>query len=176
MIRENDYIRAIKQQFPQLPPEREFQYRKEFRRMPNEWKKAIDQERVKNKQNVSFEEWWAIVGENVRKGKAICEQNKDVKRGTKYDNLRRELNNNNHREYLGLDPLSDEDKKEIKEQYESNVDRKYEYPSWALGLIRPEQEEEISEEALEMMDNSMENLEGAEAIDMDELQSLLEEE
>lgn len=145
MIKENDYIRAIKEEFPQLPLERELEYRQQFKRMPNTWKKAIDRERVKNKQNMSFAEWWAVVTENVRQGNRITQQNKEAVRGTKHDKLRRELNNNEQREYLGLDPYDDEDYQKVKQMYESNVEGAYEYPDFLLPMktvSKPVNEEE----------------------------------
>lgn len=176
MIKENEFIRNIKRE-KQLPPEREWEFRRYFRSLSDDQKS--ERGYIKQKNSMSFDEWWELISENIEEGYKIHQQNQDnFKLGHEHDKLRHQLNDPEYREYIGLDPLTDEELKEVKEQFKSNTDGRYEYPD--LGYLdESDEEEEISDKTEEMIDESMKNFkEGnvSDPVDFDELKDALNEE
>lgn len=141
MIKENEFIRDIRRE-KELPLEQEWEFRRYFRSLSNDQKS--EREYIKQKNSLAFSEWWELIGENIDEGHKIHKENQDnIKLGHKHDKLRKQLNDPEYREYIGLDPLSDEELKEVKEQFKNNTDGRYEYPNLNYLDETEESDEEL---------------------------------
>ena len=140
MVLENQFINSIKLR-RDLTPREEWEWRSHYRSLPKSVLKKADQAYVHKKNKLSFSEWFELISENIEEGHLIQELNQDnIRRGTRWDKHRRLLDDNEHREYLSLPELSEEDIEKNKKRFEENLDGKYEYPEF---ISEPVEEMEL---------------------------------
>lgn len=66
MIREDEFV---VQGQPETA-EAVWQLRRTYRSLPRTFWKKMDRQNIKDKQRLSFEYWWAFIGEGIRQGRA----------------------------------------------------------------------------------------------------------
>lgn len=126
MIKENSFINTIKEK-EDLTNDQEWMFRRSFRAMTKDEKKRHDSSYVRQKNKLSFSDWFELIGENIDKGHKIHEENSRVVYLSKdLDETRRKLNDPEYRKYIGLEPLDDDEKLGIKMRFEKYTE--FDYP------------------------------------------------
>lgn len=159
MIKENDFINVIKTKKTDISPQEEWFYRSTFRRMTNAQKKKHDSEYIKEKNSLSFAEWFELITDNIQEGQYYHDLNKNnIALSGVHDKKRHQLNDPEYREYLGLRPLDETEEEKRRADFESNTD--FPYPDLSRFNIVEEDENEIP-----TVEFSEEDLEGLKELD-----------
>lgn len=125
MLKENQFINSAKEKGAMSPKE-EWMFRSSFRKMTTAEKKRHDSDYVKEKNKLNFSLWFELIGDNIDEGNNCFERNKDnVSVSKKHNKKRRELNDPEYREYLGLGPLNIGDVEKAEQRFKKNTEFSY---------------------------------------------------